>query len=160
MYSSHLVVWKPRRGAVQICLQRGLLLTCSAGNWQPVCAVPSGPSWAWVLAVCMYAQLLSHVRLFATPWTVAHQAPLSMEFSRQEYWSGLPFPSPGNLSNPRIEPRSLACRQILYHLSHQGSPKVGWGDLNSDTKEISPHTHKRVSRQVNVRGLSLLMMNL
>ena len=42
-----------------------------------------------------------------TPWTVAHQTPLSMEFSRQEYWSGLPFPSPGNLPNSGIEPRSL-----------------------------------------------------
>ena len=43
---------------------------------------------------------LSHVQLFVTPWTVAHQAPPFMEFSRQEYWSGLPFPSPGNLSEP------------------------------------------------------------
>ena len=43
-----------------------------------------------------------------TPWTVAHQAPLSMGFSRQEYWSGLPFPSPGDLPNPGIEPRSPA----------------------------------------------------
>ena len=51
---------------------------------------------------------LSHVRLFATPWTVAHQAPPSMGFSRQEYWSGLPFPSPGDLPNPGIEPRSPA----------------------------------------------------
>ena len=51
---------------------------------------------------------LSHVRLFATPWTVAHQAPLSIGFSRQEYWSGLPFPSPGDLPNPGIEPRSPA----------------------------------------------------
>ena len=51
--------------------------------------------------------LLSHVQLFATPWTVAHQAPLSMEFSRQEYWSGLPFPSPGDLSNPGTELASL-----------------------------------------------------
>ena len=42
------------------------------------------------------------------PWTVAHQAPLSMEFSRQEYWSGLPFPSPGDLPEPGIEPRSPA----------------------------------------------------
>ena len=42
----------------------------------------------------------------ATPWTVAHQAPLSMEFSRQGYWSGFPFPSPGDLSDPGIEPRS------------------------------------------------------
>ena len=51
---------------------------------------------------------LSRVWLFATLWTVAHQAPLSLEFSRQEYWSGLPFPYPGDLSNPGIEPRSPA----------------------------------------------------
>ena len=51
---------------------------------------------------------LSCVRLFATPWTRVHQAPPSMGFSRQEYWSGLPFPSPGNLPNPGIEPRSPA----------------------------------------------------
>ena len=49
---------------------------------------------------------LSHVRLFMTPWTVACQAPLSMGFSRQEYWSGLPFPSPGDLPDPGIEPGS------------------------------------------------------
>ena len=47
---------------------------------------------------------LSRVRLFVTPWTIAHQAPLSMEFSRQEYWSGLPFSSPGDLPEPGIEP--------------------------------------------------------
>ena len=51
---------------------------------------------------------LSHVRLFAAPWIVAYQAPLSMGFSRQEYWSGLPFPSPGNLPDPGIEPKSPA----------------------------------------------------
>ena len=51
-------------------------------------------------------QSLSHVRLFVTPGTVAHQTPLSMGFSRQDYWSGLPFPSPGDLPNPGIEPRS------------------------------------------------------
>ena len=49
---------------------------------------------------------LSRVRLFVTPWTVAHKAPLSMGFSRQEYWSGVPFPSPGGLPDPGIEPRS------------------------------------------------------
>ena len=49
---------------------------------------------------------LSRVRLFVTPWTVAYQALPSMEFSRQEYWSGLPFPSPEDLPNPRIEPGS------------------------------------------------------
>ena len=53
-------------------------------------------------------QSLSHVQLFATPWTIAHQAPPSIGFSRQEYSSGLPFPSPGDLPNPRIELRSPA----------------------------------------------------
>ena len=47
---------------------------------------------------------LSRIRLFVTPWTVAYQAPLSMGFSRQEYWSGFPFPSPGDLPDPGIEP--------------------------------------------------------
>ena len=55
----------------------------------------------------------SHVRLFATLWTVAHQAPLSMGFSRQEYWSGLPFLPPGDLPNPAVEPMSCIGRQIL-----------------------------------------------
>ena len=52
-------------------------------------------------------KLLSRVRLFATPWTVAYQALLSMGFSRQRYWSGLPFPSPEDLPDPGIEPWSL-----------------------------------------------------
>ena len=70
----------------------------------------------------------------ATPWTVTRQAPLSMGFSRHEYWSGLPFPSPGDLPNPGIEPGSPTWQllQILYHLSHQGSP---WGRKESDTTE-------------------------
>ena len=55
-----------------------------------------------------------------TPGTVAHQAPLSMGFSRQEYWSGLPFPSPGDLPDPGINPSLLHCRQILYQLSYEG----------------------------------------
>ena len=55
--------------------------------------------------VCVCA--LSGVQLFVTLWTVALQAPLSMEFSRQEYWSGLPFPPAGDLPDPGVEPRSL-----------------------------------------------------
>ena len=51
---------------------------------------------------------LSRIRLSTTPWTVAYQAPPTMGFSRQEYWNGLPFPSPGDLPNPGIEPRSPA----------------------------------------------------
>ena len=67
------------------------------------------------------AQLLNHVQLFATPWTVALQDPLSMEFSRQEYWSGLPCPSPGDLPNQGIKPTSPAFGSSLP-LSHQGCP--------------------------------------
>ena len=58
--------------------------------------------------VMMLLSCFSHVRLFATPWTVACQAPLSMGFSRQEYWSGLPCPPPGDLPDPGIEPESLS----------------------------------------------------
>ena len=50
---------------------------------------------------------LNRVQIFAISWTVAHQAPLPMEFSRQEYWSGLPFPTPGDLPDPGIKPASL-----------------------------------------------------
>ena len=57
----------------------------------------------------------------ATPWTVADQAPLSTGFSRKEYWSGLPYPSQGDLPNPGIEPRSPTLQEVPYHLSHQGS---------------------------------------
>ena len=62
------------------------------------------------VCVCIKVKVksFSRVRLFATPWTVAHQAPPSVEFSRQEYWSGLPFPSPGDLPNPGIKCRSPA----------------------------------------------------
>ena len=68
----------------------------------------------------------SCVRLFVTPWTAARQAPLSMEFSRQAYWSGLLCPPPGDLPNPGIEPVSLTStcigRWVLYHQRHLGSP--------------------------------------
>ena len=67
-------------------------------------------------------KLLSCVRLFVTPWTLAYQAPLSVWFSRQEYWSGLPFPSPGDLPNPGIKPRSPHCRRTFYPLSHTKMP--------------------------------------
>ena len=68
-------------------------------------------------AVCTQC-VLSCVPPFATPWTVAHQAPLPMEFSRQAYWSGLPFPPPGDLPDPGIEPRSPALQADSLLLSH------------------------------------------
>ena len=58
--------------------------------------------------LCIYECVLSRVRLSVTLWTVAHQGPLCLEFSKQECWSGLPFPSPGDLPDPRIEPTSPA----------------------------------------------------
>ena len=59
------------------------------------------------LPIKCVCESFSHVQLLATPWIVARQAPLSMEFSRQEYWSGLPLLSPGDLLDPQIEPKSL-----------------------------------------------------
>ena len=71
------------------------------------------------VCVCVCVCTLSCVQLFATPWTVAHQAPLFMEISRQEYWNRLLVPSPGALPDPGNEPMSLVSlgigRQILYH---------------------------------------------
>ena len=69
----------------------------------------------------MCAQLLCHVQLFVTPWTTACQAPQSMGFPRQEHWSGFPFPSPGDLPDPGIEPVSPALPADSLLLSHQGS---------------------------------------
>ena len=67
----------------------------------------------------------------ATPWSVTHQAPLSMGFSRQKYWSKLPFPSPGDLADPETEPRSPALQRIpalqtdsTNCVSHKGSPTI------------------------------------
>ena len=66
--------------------------------------------WARVETLSQMSSVcvLSHVQLLESPWTVAHQAPLSVGFSRQEYWSGLPLPSPGDLPHPGIEPTSPA----------------------------------------------------
>ena len=83
-----------------------------------------------------------------TPWTVAGQAPLSMEFSRQEYWSGLPFPSAGDRPTQGLKLGLLNCRQILYllgHLSLQGSP----------VKQLySSNLKKKTERSLSVDNLS------
>ena len=84
---THTYSWKPTLNAILTRIIRGFLP---------------------LLCACMYAQSLSPVQLFTTPWIIAHQALLSMGFSRQEYWSGLPFPSPGDLPDPQIKPESLA----------------------------------------------------
>ena len=71
----------------------------------------------------MKVKLLSRVQLFATPWTVAHQAPLSMGFCRQEDWSGLPFSSPGDLPNPGIKPGSPTLQADTFPSEPPGKTK-------------------------------------
>ena len=80
-------------------------------RWETKACLPNLPcpmTWPFTLTTIKCAQFLSHVRLFVTPWTVARQAPLTMGFPRQEYWSRLPFSPPGDLPDPGIEPMSPA----------------------------------------------------
>ena len=84
-------------------------------------------------SLCMPACLpscFSCVWLLVAPWTIAHQAPLSMEFSRQEHWSGLPFSSPGNLRHLRTELESPTLQADSLPLSHQGSLASPYTDWN------------------------------
>ncbi|XP_061258321.1 MAPK-interacting and spindle-stabilizing protein-like [Bos javanicus] len=104
----------------------------------PSCSFPSASACPDVICrVC--AQWLSRVRLSVTPWTVALQAPLSMEFSRQEYWSGQPFPSPGALPDSGIEPASLISPASAGRLF---TPSATWeasgGDGHHLPLEASP----------------------
>ena len=84
----------------------------------------------------MKVKSLSRVRLPATPWTAAYQAPLSVGFSRQEYWSGVPFSSPGNLPSPGTEPESpsLQADSLMYEPPIQGTDvtifKIDKGNLS------------------------------
>ena len=99
------------KGMVSIQLQQKKPLTLQSG------------AVGWVGSerrmCCAGLSCLSRVRPCVTPWTVAHQAPLSKKFSRQEYWSEYPFPSPGDHPDPGIKPGFLHRRQIFYCLSHQ-----------------------------------------
>ena len=91
-------------------------------------------------------KLLSCVRLFATRWTVAHQAPLSMGFSGQEHWSGLPFPSPGDLPDPGIKPRSPALQADTLTSKPPGKP-LDMTTLDSILKSRDYFTNKGASSQ-------------
>ena len=90
----------------------------------------------WRTGVCYALSHFSHVGLWATLWTIARQPPLSMGFSSQEYWSGLPWPSPGDLPDSEIEPRSPTLQWILYSWATReaqeywsGLPSPSSGDL-------------------------------
>ena len=95
------------------------------------------------------AQLISHVRLFATPWTIAHQAPLSTGLSRQEYCSGLPFPSPGDLPNPGIKPKSTASPALEGGFFTTVLP----GKPHRTHRPIRSHIHEAKSRAFIVKRI-------
>ena len=102
---------------------------------------------------------LSRVQLFATPWTVAHQAPQSMGFSRQEYWSGLPFPSPGDLPNPGIEPKSPTLQADALTSELPGKPQMYSIAKNKFTKEIYVISLKEIKCQYKHSENNLARMN-
>ena len=123
-FSKSSLIWLPSFYSCHYCLGRGLFIAivCSGSlhvgfRFSVLWHHPSG--LVTVLPeVLSAACVFSRVRLLATPWTVAHQAPLSMGFPRQEYWSGLPLPPSGNLPGPGIEPATLVSwigRQVLFH---------------------------------------------
>ena len=83
------------------------------------------PEQSYPCCVCVYVCVLSLVKLFAIPWTVAHQTPLSMEFSKQEYWIGLPCSPPGDLLNPGVKPAFLmspALAGVFFTTALPGKP--------------------------------------
>ena len=86
---------------------------------------------------CMRAKSFQYAQFFVNLWTVACQAPLSMGFSRQECWGGLPFPSPGIFLTRGLNQGLLHCRWILYHLSHRGSPHLGKEHIKFPTFFVS-----------------------
>ena len=112
-------------GILQVRRQKWVAIPISTGfdpGTEPISPALQADSLPSEMPGKVKVKSLSHVRLFAIPWTVAYQVPPPMGFSRQEYWSGLPFPSAGDLPDPGIE--LLHCRLTLYCLSQQGSQKM------------------------------------
>ena len=108
---------KDCKGDLAILLGESLF----SGFGPPFCFVRMGSSnTVWEERVCALSHVRLFVGLFVTPWIVARQAPLSTGFPRQEYWSGLPIHSPGDLPDPGIDPGPLAL-QTVHRLSHLGS---------------------------------------
>ena len=92
-------------------------------------------SYSCVKQLCMHAKSFSHVQHFVTSWIVAHQAPLSMGFSKQEYWSGLPFPSPVDLPDPGIEPASLMSPALASRFFTTSTTQEASRQLNFNANE-------------------------
>ena len=108
------------------------------------CSFSHSPVYWDLIPLCVCVRVLSIVQLFATPWTVAHQAPLSMGFSRQEHWSGLPFPPPGDLPDSGIKPASPALAGGFFTTEPPGKPYPSFRTVQtlghdplSETLEVS-----------------------
>ena len=115
--------WESRKLLEDICLLWGKIYTRDELLWI------GKRSWWMLKAPCSCCCLVAHhVQLFVTPWTIACQAPRSMGFPRQEYWSGFPFSSPKDLPHPGIKPASPALQVDSLPVSHQGSQKSPWED--------------------------------
>ena len=104
--------------------------------------------------MCLHAQWLGRVQLFAVPWTVGCQAPLSMEFSRQKYCSGLAFPTLGDLPDPGIRPTFLLCllhwQVVLYHCNTWETPQY---NVESNNIEVcAKHTGVLTNKAINSAG--------
>ena len=115
-------------GSIDKCSFNGLAKClikrqCNVDSWPEISLKGRVAYVSWLHQyISEWVKSLSRVRLFATPWTVAYQAPPSMGFSRQEYWSGLPFPSPGDLPDPGIKPRSPAFQANALTSELPGKP--------------------------------------
>ena len=161
----YVLSWLPRNLWFEVC-RFSLVVVCSLVVAYGLCF--------WILVPCDWVKSLSRVRLFATPWTVAYQAPPSMGFSRLEYWSGLPFPSPRDLPNLGIKPGSPALHSDAFNLwatreaQEQGSnpgPCPGRWILNHWTTREFPtifnfihgllHNYDSVSESCSVVSYSL-----
>ena len=132
LFNNCILVYLLFRGLLLIYLRTTLLGTYIS----PVCThrqTPCKPQSSRSHPARCVLSRFSHVQLFITPWTVAHQAPLSMGFYRQEYWSGLPCPFPEDLPNSGLEPISPASTALQANSllqSHQGTQRPAWSPVH------------------------------
>ena len=120
--------WKKQESSRKTSLSALLTMPKPLTVW---ITINCGKFWKW-----KKVKSLSRIQLFATLWTVAHQAPPPMGFSRQEYWSGLPFSSPGDLPDPRIEPRSPALQADALTSEPPGKQPISERDGNTRPPDL------------------------
>ena len=167
-----LTVWSLQADSTQaslLCMSRWLTHIYPSSEHQ----AHQLPTWhVWMSQVCTNwseVKSLSRVQLSATPWKVTYQAPWSMGFSRQEYWSGLPFPSPGDLPNPGIEPGSPALqtealpseplgKRTMYklNLSKNQSPNFLISPLLDSSFSGTPYPYKQQHQSTSEIKLFLI----